>query len=96
MTSFTTRVTLHKVKEDSEVYTELHDYMEQEGFKRTIKSGDDITYHLPHAEYNFVGNVSRDDVLERAKKAAKKTNKNHSVLVTESAGRTWSGLDKVE
>jgi hypothetical protein len=96
MTSFTTRVTLHKVKEDSEVYTELHDYMEQEGFKRTITSNNDVTYHLPHAEYDFVGNITRNEVLEKAKRAAGKTKKKYSVLVTEAAGRTWNGLDKVE
>jgi hypothetical protein len=95
MAKFTTRVTLHNVREDSEVYEELHGNMKHEGFERTISS-DDETYHLPHAEYCYEGNVAKGDVLVKAKRAAEKTGKRYSVLVTKSAGRTWYGLEEVD
>lgn len=69
--------------------------MEASGFSRTItsKSG---TYKLPHAEYNFIGNETRSEVLELAKTAAATVATGAKILVTESAGRTWSNLDSAE
>lgn len=93
MASFTTRVELHDA--DSDDYEELHKYMEKEGFERFIISDDGKTYHLPTAEYNFTSSaVKRAQVLDKAKSAAAKTNKKFAVLVTESAGRTWYGLEE--
>ena len=92
MPSFTVRVELHRA--DADDYERLHAEMEQERFKRTINSDDGVTYHLPTAEYNFSGNVTRQQVLDKAKKAAERTKKGYAVLVTESAARTWSGLGK--
>ncbi len=92
MASFTTRVELHGANDDD--YEILHAAMEKEGFTRTIQSSTK-TYHLPTAEYNRSGTLTRDDVLESAKRAAGKTKKSYAVLVTESAGRTWLGLDEV-
>lgn len=42
-----------------------------------------VTYNLPTAEYNKRGIYTKDQVLESAKKAAVKTGKQFSVLVTE-------------
>jgi hypothetical protein len=69
--------------------------MEQKGFSRQITSDDGITYHLPTAEYNYSGSKAREQVLELAKAAASETNKKYAVLVTESNGRRWSGLDHI-
>lgn len=93
MAQFTTRVVLHKA--DWEHYEALHGFMQLAGFSRTIKSDDGITYHLPDAEYDYSGQVTKAQVLEKAKAAAARTGKTYSVLVTESAGRTWTGLTKV-
>ncbi len=57
MAAFTTRVELHSA--GYEDYETLHAAMEAEGFSRTITSGDNITYHLPTAEYNRSGNLTR-------------------------------------
>ncbi|WP_461453571.1 hypothetical protein [Mucilaginibacter sp.] len=94
MASFTTRVELHKASQEID-YKKLHAEMELEGFLRTIISDDNITYHLPTAEYNKIGNFTRQQILDSAKKAAAKTGKEHSILVTESNGRTWYNLEKV-
>lgn len=92
MARFTTRVELHNADEDD--YEKLHAAMGKEGFSKTIVSSDGITYHLPTAEYDREGNLTRDQVLESAKRAANKTGCTHGVLVTESNGRTWKGLEK--
>lgn len=94
MASFTTRVELHNAK-DPEDYEKLHIEMGKENFTKTIKSDSGTEYHLPRAEYNKEGNYTRADVFESAKRAASKVVKKYSVLVTESNGRTWYGLDKV-
>lgn len=93
MATFTTRVELHYANDDD--YETLHAAMEKEGFSRTVVSDDGITYHLPTAEYNRSGNLTRKQVLDSAKKASVKTGRSYSVLVTESRGRTWHNLDTV-
>ena len=67
--------------------------MEDEGFSRVIKSSDGTRYHLPTAEYDRRGELTRSEVLDSAGKAAAQTNKKASILVTELAGRTWRGLN---
>lgn len=87
---FTTRVLLHEpiVSED---YENLHQAMEDQGFSRTIVGADEKRYDLPQAEYNLVAPLTAQQVLEKAKTAAEKRNKNFAVLVTEGT-RVWSGL----
>jgi hypothetical protein len=91
--AFTTRVELHNATYSD--YETLHESMRKEGFNRTIRSDDGIAYHLPTAEYDYPGNATRNNVLERAKRAAATTGKSAGVLVSEATGRTWSGLPKV-
>ncbi len=93
MAKFTTRVELHKANADD--YLRLHTSMEAEGFIRTITSSDGVTYQLPTAEYNRINEMSRDKVLESAKRAADKTGKEYEILVTETEGRTWWNLKKI-
>lgn len=65
MTSYTTRVELHDA--DSGDYTKLHAAMKRQGFTQTITSDKGIVYPLPTAEYNYVGDRTRSQVLEAAK-----------------------------
>jgi hypothetical protein len=65
--------------------------MENEGFTQTIKYGEN-TYKLPNAEYNFAGEITVDEVLEKAKSAAATTEHKYGVLVTEVTKRRWDGL----
>jgi hypothetical protein len=90
MASFTTRVELHSAS--AEDYERLHSYMQAEQFSRLIKSDDGTWYHLPTAEYDRSGNYSAADTLAAAKRAAARTSKNYSVLVTETNRRTWFNL----
>jgi hypothetical protein len=94
MASFTTRVELHDAQDND--YTDLHKYMREEGFSRIIESSDGgQRYHLPPGEYNRIDDVTRAAVLEDAKRAAKRTGRDYAILVTESGGRTWSGLEDI-
>ncbi|WP_146093376.1 DUF2622 domain-containing protein [Xanthomonas pisi] len=93
MPSFTTRVVLNDA--EWEEYEELYEYMAAEGFAKTITSGQVVTYKLPDAEYDYRGNLTKENVLKKARSAAQRTGKRHSVLVTESVGRTWDNLDQV-
>lgn len=93
MARFTVRVELHRAVERD--YILLHEEMERRGFERTITSHSGRTYHLPTAEYSYDGNTTKESVRELARSAAGATGKQSAVLVTESAGRTWAGLDEV-
>jgi hypothetical protein len=90
MASFTTRVELHNAS--SKDYDTLHAAMERAGFSRVIQSDDGHWYHLPTAEYDRSGSFTRGQVLKSAQDAAAITGKSFWVIVTESAGRTWSNL----
>lgn len=91
MAKFTTRVELHDA--DDSDYDELHKYMREEGFTRTIE-GDGKKYRLPPAEYNRVADLTCDDVRSAAARAARRTGRDYGVLVTEGT-RCWLGLEEV-
>ncbi|EED4922694.1 DUF2622 domain-containing protein [Salmonella enterica subsp. arizonae] len=92
MTNFTVRIELHSATVDD--YEELHKKMKRKGFKRTISNGENISYQLPDAEYNYSGDITRKEVLRKAYDIAETVREDPSVLVTESAGRCWRGLNK--
>ncbi|MBL8555077.1 MAG: type V toxin-antitoxin system endoribonuclease antitoxin GhoS [Phenylobacterium sp.] len=93
MTNFTVRVELHGAT--SGQYEQLHEAMEAKGFVRWVKNGNGEKDQLPTAEYNMQDTgLTRDQVHARARGAADsvKPSPHPSILTTESAGRTWSGL----
>ena len=92
MSKFTTRVELHNA--DSDDYDTLHDEMKAEGFSRTIENSDGVSYHLPTAEYNYIGDATASDVRDKAANAASRVKDKFEVLVTESKTRSWQGLKK--
>lgn len=93
MASFTTRVILHDADDDD--YLLLHEKMDEEGFSTIIVSDDGTVYELPPAEYNYEGEITRSDVLAKAKAAAAATKRKSGILVTEAKGRSWTGLKQV-
>lgn len=92
MAKFTVRVELRDA--DREDYSVLYEGMEEQGFTDIITDSNEIAYRLPDAEYNYEGDISRSAVLAKAQKAADATGLRYSVLVTQSAGRTWHGLKR--
>lgn len=93
MARFTVRVELHDA--DWKDYTKLHERMYAQGFNDEVSGGEGIRYKLPPAEYNFDGAADRDQILAKAKTAASGVVRKFAVLVTESAGRSWEGLERV-
>lgn len=93
MPMFTTRVELHGA--DYNDYERLHVEMRREGFTTTITGDNGVTYHLPPAEYDFRGEFTGAQVLDKAQSAATRVAKPHAVLVTEMTTRIWRGLPVV-
>ncbi len=93
MAKFTVRIVLHDG--NSNDYNILYDAMDKEGFSDVISSSDGIDYKMPDGEYNIQGIHTKENILDKAKRAIGSTHLEGSVLVTESNGRTWSNLDKV-
>jgi hypothetical protein len=93
MASFTVRVELHDA--DDNDYASLHVAMAEQGFVRWIQGGNGSRCRLPTAEYNMADTaMDRSGVLKRSKAAANSVKPEPPpwILVTESVGRTWSGL----
>jgi hypothetical protein len=90
MASFTTRVELHSA--DWSDYENLHEYMEQQGFSRTIRADNGTVYHLPTAEYHFSGSSTAAEVLAKAEYAARRTGRRYGIIVTEAKMQMWTGL----
>jgi len=93
MASYTVRMVLKDA--DWEEYNVLYIAMGNEGFTDIIKSDDGKKYKMPDGEYNITSSLTRSDIMEKAKRAAKKTGVKYAIFITESSGRTWYGLDKV-
>lgn len=71
--------------------------MEERGFAKTITSNDNVTYRLPDAEYNLIGTYTKEQVLDLVKEAVRTlTGKTAEILVTESKGRIWTNLEKID
>lgn len=90
MARFTVRVELHDA--DWDQYMKLYEKMGKQGFSDVIKT-EKGAVKMPPAEYNYDGTATKEQVLEKAKSAASQVVHSFAVLVTESNGRTWYGLD---
>jgi hypothetical protein len=90
MSQYITRVELHDATWSD--YVRLHEQMRALGFAQTIAADVGDIYELPPAEYNYVGNATKWQVLEKAKQAAGAVKSSFAVLVTESTGTAWYGL----
>jgi hypothetical protein len=91
MADFTVRVELHGA--EWEDYDALRVEMEAEGFSAAVRGSAGMAYELPAGEYAVSGDVTRQQVLARARRGAGRSGFNYAVLVTESAGRAWWGLE---
>jgi hypothetical protein len=67
--------------------------MDAEGFASTVRGLGGARYELSTGEYVLAGHFTAAQVLARARRAADRTGYSHAVLVTESAGRAWWGLE---
>lgn len=94
MALFMARIELHRATYQD--YTNLHGYMAAEGYTTTIRGNDGKTYQLPPAEYHLDGAYTRDQALEKAKRAAQRPQNGFAAVVSETVSSTWVGLPVVE
>jgi hypothetical protein len=92
MAGFTTRVLLHDA--DWSDYDKLHVEMRRRRFTQTVTASDGRIYELPHAEYNYIGQATGEQVRGWAEDAVSAVRKRSQILVTESNGRWWRGLSE--
>lgn len=91
MSNFIARVELHSASYVD--YENLHIYMQQRGYARTIKGSDGRTYQLPTGTYVNSGSfASASAALDAAVAAAKATGRASSVIVADWSTATWEGL----
>ena len=93
MPDFTIRIEVHGA--EWEDYDALRVEMEAEGFAAAVH-GSGGAYQLPTGEYALAGDFTPAQVLARARRAAGRAGYDGAVLVTESAGRAWRGLDPAD
>lgn len=91
---YTIRVELHDA--DWSHYVVLAQQLAARGITDVITADNGVRYTMPPAEYNYTGAADLQTVLNMAKAAANATGKRSAVLVTQSAGRMWDGLEKAK
>jgi hypothetical protein len=69
--------------------------MTAEGFACWMTGSSGSAYLLPAGEYHIAGDYTRQDVLEKARRAAAATGRKCAAFVTEGIGFLWFGLDPV-
>ncbi|MGC0994705.1 hypothetical protein [Pantoea agglomerans] len=97
MINYTVRVELHDA-DDPDDYENLHKRMKAQGFSRSLGI-DGVRYKLPSAEYSMVSNLTPEEILIKAQKAANRVQPDPepSILVTGSpTPRVFSGLEKLK
>ncbi|HEX2206056.1 MAG TPA: hypothetical protein VHG93_00120 [Longimicrobium sp.] len=52
-----------------------------------------MAYEFPAGEYAVSGDGTRQQVLARARRVAERSGFSYAILVTESGGRAWYGLE---
>ena len=94
MAFFTTRIELYSpLRKD---LLALYEALRDEGFSNIIRDESGGRFLLPPGEFNKEGDCSKEQVLDMAIRCASKTNREYSILVTESNGRSWAKLPKVK
>ncbi|WP_431288807.1 type V toxin-antitoxin system endoribonuclease antitoxin GhoS [Roseateles chitinivorans] len=93
MARYTVRIELHSATWDH--YKKLYEHMARAGFADILTSDDGVKYKMPPGEYNIETSDTREKILASAKACAGRVASKYAVLVTQSAGRSWDGLDRV-
>jgi hypothetical protein len=94
MANFIARVELHSASYTD--YENLHVYMQQYGYARTVRGDDGKTYQLPTGTYVSASAMSSvAAALQGAVAAANATGKTSSVIVADWNSARWQGLPVV-
>ena len=84
------RVELHGASRAQ--YSPLHSLLALHGITDVIVADTGVRYRLPPGEYCYNGNATKQQVLTSAKQCAAQIVPAFAVVVTESNGVMWEGL----
>ena len=73
----------------------LQEALLEAGFFDTIVGSNRIEYRLPLLVYHSNSALTKDQILERAKRIALRTGKQCAIMVTECADTAWVGLEMI-
>jgi hypothetical protein len=97
MPDFLARIELVNLPEgdNRDIYEELHAQMEAQGFSRQLNTSIGLRW-LPDATYWYSGNVTKSDVLAKAKAAVASTKQSARYFVAQVSDFTSNNLLPVE
>ncbi|MPQ77512.1 hypothetical protein [Hydrogenovibrio sp. JE_KL2] len=93
MAKFIVRVELHSA--NSADYDKLHKEMQSNGFTDEIVSNDNRVFKMPPGEYTGHKNLTTDEVRDLVNNIAGRIVNGRAVLVSESIGSSWIGLEQI-
>ena len=93
MPHFTVRFEIENA--DNNDYDQLEERLILFNFNEIIECEDGNTYILPRGEYRISGEMTRQKVLDLAILASSMFKDRCKILVTESSGTAWTGLQKI-
>lgn len=97
MVSFNISIEIGGLAEEAaEDYRRLRDRMDENGFKHSIRDETGGQLRLPRDEFTFSGYFSREEVLDNVYEILSEFIPEPGVMVTQSAGRAWRGLKKID
>jgi hypothetical protein len=94
MASFTIRMVLHDYATALD-YQLLSNALALNNITDVVMADNGTRWKMPPGEYQFVGNLTIQQVHNICASAANSTRKRHSILITELGGRFWTGLEQV-
>lgn len=96
MASFNISIELRGKDDEKGDYRRLRDRMSEQGFRHSVVDKAGINFRLPRDEYVYTGYETRQEILEKVRQILLEFNPDPGVMVTEAAGRAWTGLEKID
>ena len=75
-------------------FLQLSSAMESEGFSHLITGSSGTSFQLPPGQYYIATELTRADVLAKARRCAATTGRHCSILITQGEAFLWCGLKK--
>lgn len=94
MARFTIRMVLHDYATAND-YQVLENALAMRGITDVVAADNGTKWKMPPGEYQFIGDLTIEQVYGLCAESGTITNKRHGILITELGQRYWSGLDQV-
>lgn len=94
MAMFTIRVELQGA--ESKHYELLGQLLSPAGISNFIQADDGTRYQLPSGEFDWVGEATKEEVLDAIQAAAEHTELPYAILISQATERIWANLPAAE